>query len=135
MRKLLLSFLLLSAIVCPRAGLLAQGQQAASANADSQVDNPVRVPGDVTQGLLIKRVQPQYPKNARKKHIQGTVIFRANIGTDGLIHDLTLVSGEPSLAKSAIEAVRQWEYKPYMVNGQPVAVETQITVNFTLGGR
>lgn len=58
----------------------------------------------------------------------------AEIGTDGAIHDLQLISGEPSLAKAAMQAVRKWKYKPYYLQGKPVAVETQIQVNFTLSG-
>jgi TonB family protein len=94
----------------------------------------VRVSAGVSQGLLLKKVQPKYPGSARRKHVQGTVVLQAEIGTDGLIHDLTLISGEPSLAKAAIQAVKQWTYKPYSLQGRPIAVVTQIQVNFTLNG-
>jgi periplasmic protein TonB len=94
----------------------------------------VRVSQGVSQGLLIHRVQPMYPPLARQARIQGTVILQAEISKDGTIENLRLISGHPMLAPSAIEAVKQWRYKPYFLNGEPVAVETQITVNFTLAG-
>jgi periplasmic protein TonB len=86
----------------------------------------------VSRGLLIKKVDPKYPSNARRNHIEGTVLLQAEIGTDGNIQNLKLISGEPSLARAAIKAVKQWKYKPYLLMGKPVAVETQITVDFSL---
>jgi protein TonB len=94
----------------------------------------VRVSQGVSQGLLIKKVQPPYPPLARSARIQGTVILQAEISKDGTIQNLRLISGHPMLAPAAIEAVKQWRYKPYFLNGEPVEVETQITVNFTLSG-
>src|ERR1700731_4599699 len=94
----------------------------------------VRVSLGVSQGLLIKKVQPAYPPLARQARIQGTVLLQAEISKDGAIENLRLISGHPMLAPAAIEAVKQWRYKPYMLNGEPVEVETQITVNFTLAG-
>ena len=94
----------------------------------------VRVSLGVSQGLLIKKVQPAYPPLARQARIQGRVLLQAEISKDGTIENLRLMSGHPMLAPSAIEAVKQWRYKPYFLNGEPVAVETQITVNFTLAG-
>ncbi|MGA9471700.1 MAG: energy transducer TonB [Terriglobales bacterium] len=92
----------------------------------------VRVSQGVSQGLLIKKVTPIYPEYARQNRIQGQVILQAEISKSGDIDDLQLVSGDPELAPSAIEAVKQWKYKPYLLQGQPVRVETQIVVNFTL---
>jgi periplasmic protein TonB len=94
----------------------------------------VRVSQGVTQGLLIKRIQPAYPPLARQARIQGTVLLQAEISKSGDIENLRLISGHPMLAPSAIEAVKQWKYRPYILNGEPVEVETQITVNFTLSG-
>lgn len=94
----------------------------------------VRVSQGVTQGLLIRKVQPNYPPLARQARIQGTVLLQAEISKDGTIENLRLISGHPMLAPAAIEAVKQWRYKPYILNGEPVEVETQITVNFTLSG-
>src|SRR6516164_7515852 len=94
----------------------------------------VRVSQGVTQGLLIRKVQPNYPPLARQARIQGSVLLQAEISKDGAIENLRLISGHPMLAPAAIEAVKQWRYKPYMLNGEPVAVETQVQVNFTLSG-
>ena len=94
----------------------------------------VRVSQGVSQGLLIRKVQPTYPPLARQARIQGTVVLQAEISKEGAIQNLQLISGHPMLAPAAIEAVKQWRYKPYFLNGEPVAVETQITVNFTLSG-
>jgi periplasmic protein TonB len=94
----------------------------------------VRVSQGVTQGLLIRKVQPNYPPLARQARIQGQVLLAAEISKDGTIENLHLISGHPMLAPAAIEAVKQWKYKPYILNGEPVEVETQITVNFTLSG-
>ncbi len=94
----------------------------------------VRVSAGVQQGLLIKKVQPTYPPLARQARIQGTVVLQAEISKDGTIQNLRLISGHPMLTQSAIEAVKQWRYKPYYLNGEPVEVETQITVIFSLSG-
>ena len=94
----------------------------------------VRVSQGVSQGLLIKKVQPPYPPLARQARIQGQVVLQAEISKDGSIQNLRLISGHPMLAPSAIEAVKQWRYKPYYLNGEPVEVETQITVIFSLSG-
>jgi protein TonB len=94
----------------------------------------VRVSSGVAQGLLVHQVTPQYPTLARQARIQGTVILQAVIGKDGTVQNLRVLSGHPMLVQSAIDAVRQWRYKPYYLNGEPVEVDTQINVNFTLAG-
>src|SRR5258707_2031336 len=94
----------------------------------------VRVSAGVTSGLLVRKVNPNYPPLARQARIQGTVVLHAVISKDGSIENLTLVSGHPMLAPSAIEAVKQWKYKPYLLNGEPVEVDTEVMVNFTLSG-
>jgi len=92
----------------------------------------VKVSSGVTSGLLIKKVQPFYPLDARAAFIQGTVVLQAEISKTGDITDLELVAGPIELAGSAVAAVRQWKYKPYLLMGEPVAVETQIQVNYEL---
>lgn len=94
----------------------------------------VRVSQGVTSGLLMKKVTPQYPPLARQARIQGAVVLHAVIGKDGKVQNLQVVSGHPMLTQAAIQAVRQWQYKPYFLNGQPVEVDTSITVNFSLAG-
>ncbi|MGI9103027.1 MAG: energy transducer TonB [Terriglobales bacterium] len=94
----------------------------------------VRVSQGVSQGLLIHQVKPTYPALAKSARIQGDVVLQAVIGKDGSIQNLKLVSGHPMLAPYAIDAVKQWRYKPYFLNGEPVEVDTQITVKFSLSG-
>jgi protein TonB len=94
----------------------------------------VRVSSGVQSGLLVRKVNPTYPPLARQARIQGAVILQAQISKDGNIINLQLISGHPMLAPAAIEAVKQWKYKPYLLNGEPVEVETQVQVNFTLAG-
>ncbi len=94
----------------------------------------VRVSSGVSTGLLIRKVSPTYPQLAKQARIQGQVVLQAEISKDGTITNLQLISGHPMLAPAAIEAVKQWRYKPYLLNGEPVAVETQVIVNFSLSG-
>jgi periplasmic protein TonB len=94
----------------------------------------IRVSQGVTQGMILRKVQPAYPPLARQARIQGPVVLQAEIGKDGSIQNLRLISGHPMLAPAAIEAIKQWKYKPYILNGEPVEVETTITFNFTLSG-
>ena len=92
------------------------------------------VTSSVMEGNLIHKVQPEYPPLARQVRIQGTVVFEAIISREGTIENLQAVSGNPMLVPAAMAAVRQWRYRPYLLNGVPVEVETQVTVNFLLGG-
>jgi len=94
----------------------------------------VRVSQGVTQGMVVHRVNPTYPPLARTARVQGAVVLAAIIGKDGAIQNLHVISGHPLLTQSALDAVKQWRYKPYILNGEPVEVDTQITVNFTLSG-
>ena len=84
-------------------------------------------------GTIVHQVLPIYPDLARKAHIQGNVQLQAIITREGTIAELTVISGHPMLAPAALDAVRQWRFRPYMLNGQAVPVETTITVNFHLG--
>jgi TonB family protein len=92
----------------------------------------VEVAPDVAEGSLLHRVEPEYPEEARQQRIQGAVVLEVRIGRDGAIQDVKLVSGQPSLANAAIAAVKQWQFKPRMVQGQPVEMQTRITLNFRL---
>jgi len=86
------------------------------------------------QGSLVYRVQPAYPPLAKQARVQGPVELRAIISKEGTIENLMIVRGHPMLSAAAIEAVRQWRYRPYLLNGEPIEVETEITVNFLLSG-
>jgi len=88
----------------------------------------------ILEGSLIRRTQPVYPPLARSVRVQGAVVLAALIGKEGTIENLRLVSGHPMLVPAAIAAVSQWRYKPYILNGEAIEVETQITVNFILSG-
>jgi periplasmic protein TonB len=86
------------------------------------------------EGNLIHRVEPAYPPLAIQTRTQGRVVLQAVISREGRIENLQVISGHPLLVKAAIDAVRQWRYRPYVLNGEPVEVETQLTVNFVLSG-
>jgi protein TonB len=92
----------------------------------------VNISQGVSQGLLIKRVQPRYPQSALAMHLQGAVQLGAMIDKEGKIVNLQVLKGDAMLARAAMDAVRQWRYKPYYLDGVPVDIETQITVNFRL---
>lgn len=95
----------------------------------------LRISQGVSEGMLLTRAKPEYPVIAKMAHVEGAVILEAIISKDGTIENLHVVSGNPLLIKSAIEAVQQWRYKPYMLNGMAVDVETKITVDFQLTGQ
>jgi periplasmic protein TonB len=103
-------------------------------SASSSLSKPslatTRVSQGVSQGLLIKRVQPRYPQAALVVHAQGAVQIEATINKEGIVTNLKVLSGDPILAHAALEAVRQWRYKPYYLDGEPIEIQTDITVNF-----
>ncbi len=88
----------------------------------------------LAEANLLHKVQPVYPLLARQARVQGAVELRAIIGKTGAIENLAVVRGHPMLATAAVEAVKQWRYRPYLLNGEPIEVETDITVNFFLSG-
>jgi protein TonB len=94
---------------------------------------PIR-PSSVMEANLVHRVQPAYPPLARAARIQGPVVLQAVISKSGTIEKLQVLNGHPMLVRAAIDAVQQWRYRPYLLNGEAVEVETQITVNFILSG-
>jgi protein TonB len=103
----------------------ANGQQSAPKKA-------VRISGGVMAGLILTKVQPAYPADAKAAGVSGAVVLHVIIGKDGTVENLQVISGPEMLQKSAIEAVTQWTYKPYLLNGEPVQVDTTVTVMFTL---
>ena len=82
--------------------------------------------------MLIRRVTPVYPQAALITRTEGAVVLRAVVGKDGSVKDLRVISGNPFLSGAAVDAVRQWQFKPYVLNGAAIEVETQVTVNFVL---
>jgi protein TonB len=122
------------ALPSPPAGASANnslsGLMPASPNLPKPSPATLRVSQGVSQGLLIKRVQPKYPSSALATHAEGAVQIEATVDKQGNVTNLKVLSGQTVLARAALEAVRQWRYKPYYLNGQPVEIQTQITVNF-----
>jgi protein TonB len=94
----------------------------------------IAVSAGVIAGNKLSGTSPQYPAIAKAARIQGTVVLQATISKNGTIENLRVLSGPPMLVQSALEAVKSWRYKPYLLNGEPVEVETQVNVIFTLGG-
>ncbi len=122
-------------VVGDRPGGIPSGEMygiASNASSDAVAAGRVRISSSVMQGLLVTKVPPQYPQEAMDQRIQGAVMLRAYIDKQGSVANLELISGHPLLAPAAIEAVKQWRYRRYLLNGRGVEVETQIQVNFTL---
>lgn len=94
----------------------------------------VRIGGNVQAAKMIRQIQPLYPQIAKTAHVQGTVMLHAIIAKDGTVQELQYVSGPALLMRSAMDAVRQWRYQPTLLNGEPVEVDTTISVVFTLSG-
>ena len=119
----------------PRAhGILGSIGKAPVTVAPPPPPNRLPRPSSMMQGYLVHRVEPPYPQLARAARIQGQVRLQAIISRDGRIENLQVLSGHPMLVQAALDAVRQWRYRPYMLNGDAVEVETQVTVNFVLSG-
>lgn len=98
-----------------------------------QADAP-EIPHTVIAGRVLRKLDPIYPESARQRHVQGQVVLHAMISTQGTIRDLELVSTpDDSLAESAMDAVRKWTYQPYLLDGKPVAIDSQIRVNYAFG--
>lgn len=94
----------------------------------------IKLGGQVQAAKIVAQPQPVYPALARQARIQGNVVLHAIIDKDGRVGQLEVVSGHPLLVQSALDAVKQWRYQPTQLNGDPVEVDTTITVSFVLGG-
>jgi TonB family protein len=92
----------------------------------------LKVPGDVMQQRIRHKVAPEYPPEARRAGVQGTVLLRAVISANGAVTEIEYLSGPDALSRAALDAVRWWKYEPYLLNNQPLTVETTIAVNFRL---
>jgi protein TonB len=117
-------------------GIPGQGMVSAAAPPPPKPAAPTRVKqgGNVTAASILQQTRPLYPPLARQARIQGNVVLHAIIDKDGKVAQLEVISGHPLLVQSALDAVRQWRYKPTLLNGDPVEVDTTITVTFTMGG-
>jgi periplasmic protein TonB len=92
------------------------------------------VSSGVMAGQILTKTMPSYPAIARAAHVYGTVVLHASISKAGTIEGLAVISGPEMLRAAAVEAVKSWRYRPYLLNGEPTEVETTVTVNFSLGG-
>ncbi len=117
-------------IATPGAGAPPPNIVSAAGTSPTPVLQTLNVSQGVSQGLLTKKVQPVYPRNALTMHIEGAVELLATISKTGDISHVKVLSGDGQLAKAATDAVKQWKYKPYLLNGEPVEIQTQITINF-----
>ena len=111
--------------------------QLAPSNPDAPAHSPspgiARISGGVMAGQILTKVAPVYPPDAKDAKVSGSVVLHAIINKDGTIENLTVISGPEQLRASALDAVRQWTYKPYILNGNPVEIDTTITVNYNFG--
>jgi TonB family protein len=105
-----------------------------SANTDSvlQPASIVELSSDAAEGILVRRVEPDYPEQALAQRVQGPVLLNVRIGREGTVQGVKVISGDPRLAEAATTAVRQWRFKPHILSGVAVEMETEITLNFTL---
>lgn len=110
----------------------ARGSSAPPVVVRQEPRGPVQISRGVAEGMLLQKIVPRYPPIAVAARMQGTVILQAVISKVGSIENLRVISGSPMLQQSALDAVRQWRYRPYLLNGEPVEVETTINVVFTL---
>jgi len=117
-------------------GIPGQGMGNAMAPPPPKPAAPQRVKqgGNVTAASILNQTRPVYPALARQARIQGNVVLHAIIDKEGKVAQLEVISGHPLLVQSALDAVKQWRYKPTQLNGDPVEVDTTITVTFTMGG-
>lgn len=101
-------------------------------NADQNPERPqrLRVSSGVMAGLMIHKVDPVYPREAKKKHIKGDVLLKVLINKNGQVADVAVVKGDPMLTGAAMDAVKQWRFRPYLLNGEPIDVETVEVVSF-----
>src|SRR5579864_2132253 len=131
MQRATIAWMFLCAAI-PASGVLALGQgQATSTAQQAATATPperIRLGGNIAVANLIHKVDPVYPPIAKTARVQGTVVLHAIIGKDGVVKEVELVSGPPLLTRAAMDAVRQWSYKPTLLNGKPVEVDTTVTV-------
>jgi TonB family protein len=107
-------------------------EPASEVDADSSSQRVVDLPEATAQRELLHRVEPEYPEAARQQNMEGVVVLELHIGTNGSVQDVDVVSGLPLLAQASTDAVKQWRFKPRVVNGSPVEMQTRVTFNFKL---
>jgi protein TonB len=105
-----------------------------SATVKAAAPKKVTISAGVAVGMLLQKTTPTYPPIAKAARVSGTVVLQATISKTGTIENLHVISGPAMLQQAALDAVKQWRYKPYQLNNEPVEVETTVNVIFTLGG-
>ena len=128
---LMVASLLAGAVTCGSALALHLRVDAGSA-VSAATTTKQEVPGGVMAGNKLSGPNPVYPEAAKKAHVEGTVVLKATITEEGTVSDLKAVSGPEPLRQSAIDAVSRWLYKPYLLNGDPVPVQTEVHVTYSL---
>ena len=118
--------------LCIGGTLAAQTTGQESGAPPQAVRRVARISSGVMQGQILQKVAPVYPQSAREMGLQGTVVLHAIIDKDGHVEKLDAISGPPELKTAALDAVKQWTYKPYLLNGEPTEVDTTVVVNFSL---
>jgi TonB family protein len=113
-------------------GMHADAASAGDNSNASKTPRPLNVSAAVMTGNLLTKVPPEYPPAAKQARIQGVVVLSAVIGKDGSVENLKVISGPAELQRSSLDAVRQWTYKPYLLNGDPVEVKTTVNVVYSL---
>jgi TonB family protein len=125
----------LGLVTCASAFALRMSANALPPSSDknsSKSDDSLTVPASEMAGNVLTKVAPKYPQEAKEQRIQGTILLNAVIGKDGTVENLAVVSGPKELQQSALDAVQQWTYKPYLLNGSPTEVKTTISVVYSL---
>jgi protein TonB len=121
-------------VLCLATALVAQdsSSESKSDSAPQQAPRRVRVSEKVMRGILIRRVSPKYPDEAREAGIQGVVVLQIVIDTKGHVSTVKVVSGDPLLTPAAVDAAKHWVYQPFFLDGEPIEVETQLQLSFKL---
>jgi len=115
-------------------GFTLQPTPSRSQETSSTAQEPLRVAGGIMAGNILSKKMPVVPCEALKQHVNGIVVMRVVIGKDGRVKEIAAISGPELLRASFVESVRQWTYKPYLLNGVPVEVETTVTESVNMNG-
>jgi protein TonB len=115
-----------------QAGPVANPENAGVERASAVEPDRVVVSPAEAEGTLLHRVEPEYPDDARAQKVEGPVVLEVQIGRDGAVEDVKLTNGPPLLARAATDAVKQWRFKPRLMNGHAVEMQTKVTLNFRL---
>lgn len=128
MRKIIL--LLIAVSVCVVIAIAQEAQPQPQQQAPAPPHQRIRLSAEVLQGRLEHKVKPKYPDEAKQAHLKGTVRLRVLVGEDGSVKEAKPIDGDPVLAKAATDAVLQWRYRPFTLDGRPIQMEGEVDVKF-----